>query len=122
MEDCITETKVCARCKIERPASDFNTKSNGRLRSYCRECTAEYNRAWRESHKGYHYDYNKKWRADNYDKYREYMRDYQREWTRKWRADNPEKAREYARMSDGDRLFYASALADGVDAMRPDAS
>lgn len=62
--------KVCCRCKIEKPVSNFHNKTSSKdgLDSRCKDC------------KG---NYNKKWRSDNLDKARKYDRDY----TRKERTD-----------------------------------
>ena len=39
-------TRLCPRCKLEKPLSDFPTKRSGKRQGYCRPCHAEYNALW----------------------------------------------------------------------------
>lgn len=40
--------KICTKCKIEKPSSEFHAdaKSKDRLYFYCKDCRREYNREW----------------------------------------------------------------------------
>ncbi len=53
-------SKVCTKCKIEKPLSDYhwNSKKHKYKRAYCKECGRKARRDWRESKKdGYWYVY-----------------------------------------------------------------
>jgi hypothetical protein len=78
-------TKVCSKCKIDKPLSDYNVCSrvkDGR-KAECRLCQnigskkyksenkekiAEYNKKWNSENKEYYKEYNKVWKIENYDK------------------------------------------------------
>ena len=38
---------VCKKCNLKKPVSDFRTQSNGKRRSYCKECHNKQNKEWR---------------------------------------------------------------------------
>ena len=54
--------KVCGKCRIEKPTVDFgkNKNSPDGLQGYCKECTKEYKKKYRESNPNYDKDYNEK--------------------------------------------------------------
>lgn len=37
--------RVCSKCRIEKPLSEFNKKSRGLLQPYCKGCNSEYLKA-----------------------------------------------------------------------------
>jgi len=91
-----TYTKICTKCKISKPISEFKkdkTKKDGFYPS-CKVCVKKRNDDNKESIKKYNKKYHdghkeerKKWREDNYEKYLE---------TRaKWGDKNPDYFRNY---------------------------
>lgn len=65
-------TKICPRCKVAKPLSEFHKNKNTRLgvQVYCRECKAKWQHANLDTLNGYH----RKYRAG--DKYRAWFADY----------------------------------------------
>lgn len=45
------ETKVCSRCKVDKPNADFNVAKDNKdkLASRCRKCNAERGREWHKA-------------------------------------------------------------------------
>lgn len=41
----VINSKVCAKCKVEKPESEFNKKTKSRLQPYCRPCDNAMSRA-----------------------------------------------------------------------------
>jgi len=95
------ETKICTKCKQEKPATiEFfyhNRQVKSGLDARCKICIKEYAqhyrannqdkiKAWNEAHKEGKVIYNKHYKIHNREKYREL--------DRKWRAANKEKVRE----------------------------
>lgn len=82
-------TKVCGRCKEEKPTSDFGkdrTRKDG-IRNTCKDCTREDGRKYRENSQ------------EKIREYRKNNREKAREYNRKYRENNQEKVREQARKS-----------------------
>lgn len=50
-----SETKRCARCKVEKPVSEFgwfkSRGAKGCFASYCKVCRVEYQRQWAEANR-----------------------------------------------------------------------
>jgi len=76
------QTKICAKCKIEKAASEYSIvkhkrgKYNPHLSSRCKSCRAIDQKKYR---KPYDPDYSSSWRAKNPDKARQqYKKNYQR--------------------------------------------
>jgi hypothetical protein len=44
-------TKICVRCKVEKPISDFYLKKNGKYHSYCNQCKNQIHRDYRITHR-----------------------------------------------------------------------
>ena len=40
------ETKICTKCQL--PKTDFNIGSNGKPKSWCKQCQYEYNKQWKK--------------------------------------------------------------------------
>ena len=55
--------KICTKCKIEKPLSDFRKKKNVKsgYSSRCKKCESEYNKTVNYNREN-KYEYNKKWR------------------------------------------------------------
>lgn len=101
------DTKLCSKCKIERPRTEFskNKRNKDCLDSQCKHCLRlkyqatrekqlQSQRKWRERNP----HYQQMWREDN-DNFQEYIKQYyqdNKENTSKrkqqWRKSNPEKA------------------------------
>ncbi len=45
------ETKVCAKCKQEKPIGDFYRNKNGIVRYKCKRCVTEYNLEWKKNNR-----------------------------------------------------------------------
>ena len=50
----MTKEKICRECSKRLPITAFSKdrKSRDKLKSYCKTCAAEYNRAWRDRRRG----------------------------------------------------------------------
>ena len=62
--------KICSRCKINKPHSDYH-KDNGRaigIRCKCKECDKAVVMEWRSKNKSEYNNYTAQWRAKNPDK------------------------------------------------------
>jgi hypothetical protein len=46
-----TESKICSRCKIEKPISNFSKLKNGNYHNYCSKCSSEKCKEYREKNK-----------------------------------------------------------------------
>lgn len=60
--------KVCAKCGIEKPATEFTKRNDGRgggLQSQCKECHRERATKYREQHPDKHKAAYTKWRREN---------------------------------------------------------
>jgi hypothetical protein len=87
-----TTTKVCTKCKVEKPFGDFhrdNSKKTGR-RNRCKECVKKYQQENTDKIRGYDKKYyqenanrikerRKQYRQENADKVRETKKQYQNE-------------------------------------------
>lgn len=92
-------SKICGKCKVEKPIGEFNKKINMKdgYNRYCRICAGEMNKKhYHEVRKNKDADYYKEYRDCNKDyakEYRESHRDeariYQREWERNKRKTDP---------------------------------
>lgn len=85
------QTKVCTKCGIEKPLSEFNNNKKGKYgkRSDCRECQKESKRKWREDNLDKVKEYNKQWRENN--------PNYMKEYNKQWRENNQDYMREYSK-------------------------
>ena len=52
------ESKICTKCKIEKPNLEFNKKKSSKdgMSSYCKECNKENLKLHYENNKKYYYD------------------------------------------------------------------
>jgi hypothetical protein len=95
--------KTCARCKVEKPVSEFRLKKNGRPISYCHPCSREYQREWQRANPELVREQKRRYREEHPEEVREakrlqYQRDLEkaREYQRKRRIENPEAFAKYA--------------------------
>lgn len=81
--------KVCAKCRVLKPASAFyadsRTKRDGLMGS-CKACHAESVAAWQNRNRDRFLSVCSKWKASNKDRQRENLK--------AWRTRNPEKRRQ----------------------------
>lgn len=58
------KTKLCAKCKREKSIAEFykHIGRNDGLQTYCKSCSREYNRHYREDNREYFIRYNKQYR------------------------------------------------------------
>ena len=96
METMETTTKVCSKCKVEKPFDDFSrhkSRKDGR-QPHCKECYKKYNEENSERKKELH----KRWCQENADKIIKYCQensDKRREQSKQWRQENADRIREY---------------------------
>ena len=102
------ETKVCKKCGIEKPLTEFRKTYNKKYdryyyRSECHDCEISYGRKYeltRADRTGYKKEYNKK--------YRELHKDELAESNKKYRAEHKEelnkKRKEYYEKTKDDRI------------------
>lgn len=102
-------SKVCTKCKEDKPLSEFCKHGNG-LYPSCRACNKAYKqanaeriRAYRLARREEEYAVNRAWAAKNKEKIARDARRYRaenaekiKEYHRKWAKDNPEKRAAYA--------------------------
>ena len=98
------ETKICSKCKEEKPVGDFysdKSRKDGR-KCYCKKCVTEYARKWYNANPEKARERFQKRYAANPEKVREQLRKWRaanpkevREQSRKWRAANPKKVMAY---------------------------
>lgn len=104
-EDTTTPLKTCTKCGLEFPATtEFFFMDRTHLRTDCKECRREKNRAYRAAHLDQERERTRVWHAANLDKHAAYSRvryaarlDQERERSRAYRAANPEERRECTR-------------------------
>ena len=108
-------TKVCSKCKVEKPISGFHKNKSNKygVSSRCKVCTKEYGKQYHldnsEKHKkkGKQYyldnpDYMKQWRLDNPEKVKKQKEKYSLnnhakllELGKQWRLNNPDYSKQY---------------------------
>ena len=86
------ETKICSKCGIEKPTTEFRNKWNSKynkyyLYSHCKECEKDYDKKrgkenkkrYYEKHKDEFKERSKKQRENNHEDYIKYMKNYYQE-------------------------------------------
>lgn len=92
--------KTCTRCKIEKPKNEFGIKKTGsdKLRCYCKKCSSELIKIYREENPEKIDKSRKKYRIENADKIKQYDFD-NKDVKKQYRLDNKEhiskKGKEY---------------------------
>ena len=81
--------KTCTMCRVEKPYAEFHKHKRAKdgLYCYCKSCSREYSKKWREGKEEYTREYYKKW----YEQNSEIRRKYQE----KYYQDNKDRIREY---------------------------
>ena len=66
--------KTCTRCKVEKPKNEFGIKKTGsdKLRCYCKKCSSELIKIYKEENKEKIDKSRKKYRIENADKIKQY--------------------------------------------------
>ena len=96
--------KTCVSCNKEKAFIDFsnNNASPDGKHSYCKECSNQKNKEWREKNSEKNKQTIKKWKEANADKIREYKRkrkptEKEKDGKKRWTEKNAEKLKEYQR-------------------------
>jgi len=94
--------KICVSCNKEKAFIDFsnNNASPDGKHSYCKECSSQKNKEWREKNSEKNKQTIKKWKEANPDKIREYKRkrkptEKEKEDKKRWNEKNAEKLKDY---------------------------
>lgn len=94
--------KICVSCNKEKAFIDFsnNNASPDGKHSYCKECSSQKNKEWREKNQEKRKESLKKCKSANADKIREYKRkrkptEKEKEGKKRWTEENAEKLKEY---------------------------
>ena len=84
---CEKKTKVCSKCKIEKPLTEYckDKKVKDGFSIYCKKCKSEYDKKWRENNR-------EKWKKSVL-KYKEKNRETIAEKSRLYRKENLDKTR-----------------------------
>jgi hypothetical protein len=105
-------TKVCSRCKIDKPRDAFGSSRNrpSGLRPYCKQCHNAGNAKWREANPEKMAALVRRWTKNNPERAEQKrQRWYQRhpgrsaELAARWRSENIERCREISRASNRKR-------------------
>jgi DNA repair exonuclease SbcCD ATPase subunit len=95
-------TKVCTKCKEEKPLTEFNKcrRNQDGLQSHCKNCQKKYRQENREQK----FEYNKQYRQENREKLSELSKQYRQEnreklseLNKQWYQENREQKLEYCR-------------------------
>jgi len=71
------ETKICSKCHVEKPNDeDYFPKRNNKLEYRCKSCRKEYYDIWKFNNAEAKKQYDKDYRAKNYDKLKKYTNEY----------------------------------------------
>jgi len=98
------KTKVCSKCKIEKPVEEFSKdkKRRGGLHYWCKECEKEYQKEYQKEYRKANSEYQKEWKKANPGKIQEYNKDYRKanpdkiqEYNKDYRKANPESSKEW---------------------------
>jgi 5-methylcytosine-specific restriction endonuclease McrA len=92
---CEEKTKVCSKCEIEKPLTEYHKQGNG-LRANCKECKRAIDKQYRQENSEKEKARQKKWREDN-PEYGKKWREENSEYGKKWREDNPGYGKKYGK-------------------------
>lgn len=112
----MTTTKICTKCATEKPLSEFHFKKDTQKYStYCRSCTSEYNKSYREKKKEQLKEYIKNYynknkatlnakmrvryieKKDEYIQYRAKNKEEIAKYNKEYKVKNADKIKEYKR-------------------------
>jgi 5-methylcytosine-specific restriction endonuclease McrA len=97
----LTKSKVCCRCRVEKPLADFysNKSTKDGFQKECKSCHSEAQMKWqsqnREKANEIARRYNQGRRKGYVQEILEKLKDYQKTYHKEWRAENPDKCFEY---------------------------
>ena len=98
------KTKVCSKCKFEKPVELFHKNKSRKdgLYPHCKICRAEKHKNYYKANSDKLKEYQKEYRKDNSDKLKEYQKEYRKdnldkakEYQKEYRKDNLDKLKEY---------------------------
>ena len=85
--------KLCNRCKVEKPLSDFNldrSRKDG-LQNRCRDCKRKQDKEYTSAHREENSQRSKRWRGENVDRAKENIK--------RWHDEHKDRCRELQRES-----------------------
>lgn len=90
------ETKICSKCKIEKPLSEFSRNKNkkGGVGSWCAFCAKQYNSNYYKTNKHKFVEYNKNYYQNNKEELLEYHKQYRKnnkKQIQNWKLKNKKK-------------------------------
>ena len=86
------ETKVCSRCKEEKPTTEFYKKSGGGLRSYCKDCSKAMCSAYHKQNRDKIIERKRKYHKEH----RSEIADYNHRYSEEHSAANTQRAKRWA--------------------------
>jgi hypothetical protein len=91
MADGIVTSKICTKCKLDKPFSEYHKKKRTKdgLQCQCKTCILKWGAAYKSAHREESRAYNKTYYEQN--------REHRLEYGSQWKKDNREKANEIAR-------------------------
>jgi len=100
--------KICSKCKIEKPLSEFRFRNDSRkYRNECKECSRRYMKKWSKENKEHLNEWSRIWRRENPEranaickKYRDTHKKERYITCTNWQKNNPEKAQAIQRKSN----------------------
>ena len=110
-----SHSKVCSRCKEEKPLEAFskNRSRKDGLQRECKVCRKQYNKQYRQKNREKILEYNKQYYQENREYYSEYNKQYSQE--------NREKRAEYYKQYHQDNREYYLERSAKRRALRRDA-
>ena len=108
MEKSLLKNKVCRKCKIEKPISNFYKSNKGDgYQYYCKECFREINKIrHRTPHRK---EYNRRWRKEHHYEQRVHVKKYKASLMRKYAKDPKLRPRHLCRWAFN-RLIKAGLI------------
>ena len=97
---------TCVSCKLAKPYSFFS-KSRSRkagIQNRCKECYAQYQRAWSSKHRDKHNEVRNNWRRSNHEKWLAYVAE--------WRRRDPSRNTAYVAARNSARIKATPKWAD----------
>jgi len=71
----MNNSKVCSKCGVEKPLSEYSKNGARRLRASCKQCDIEYQKKYREENKERIKEWDKKYREGNKERKKKYYKE-----------------------------------------------
>ena len=87
IEEVLNITKICKRCRKDKPIGEFSRNKTRRdgLQDYCKVCNGEINKQWLSQHREQYREYQSRWYKENRDRLRIKTADYAKTPTERYR-------------------------------------